>query len=41
MEDKVPSQTLCMEGTDWRMMGNLLRYQPETLIFSVEDECKV
>ena len=34
VEDEVPSQTLCMEGTDWRMMGYLLRNQPETLVLS-------
>lgn len=35
MEDKVPSHALCMEGTNWGMMGYLLRYQPETLLLSV------
>ncbi|TNN71442.1 hypothetical protein EYF80_018276 [Liparis tanakae] len=36
VEDEVPDQTLCMEGTHRGMMGHLLRYQPETLILSVE-----
>lgn len=37
MEDEVPDQALCMEGTDWGMMGYLLRYQPETLLLSADD----
>lgn len=36
VEDEVPDKALCMEGTDWGMMGYLLRYQPETLLLSVE-----
>lgn len=36
MEDKVPAQALCMEGTNRGMMGYLLRYQPEALFLSVQ-----
>lgn len=36
MEDEVPGQTLCMEGTNRGMMGYLLWYQPEALFLSVQ-----
>lgn len=38
VEDKVPRQALGVEGTDWRVVGNLLRHQPETLILSARDD---
>ena len=40
MKNKILLQALSVEGTDWRVVAHLLRYEPEPQILSVEGKKK-